>query len=76
MNHSSKHEEKKCAWCDAFFECKPGDVANCDCGKVKISADVYKYISEKYNDCLCHQCLTALSNKVILFTEKFGPSPH
>lgn len=76
MNRLPKHEEKKCARCGGQFECKSGDVANCACSKVKIGADVYRYISEKYNDCLCHHCLTALSNKVVLFTEKFGPSPH
>jgi hypothetical protein len=66
-----KHEEKKCPRCQSPFECKVGDIGNCHCSAVKLSAEERNFIEERYRDCLCHNCLLELKNKYILFKEKY-----
>ena len=59
MNSSSehKHERKVCPACLDLFECKVGDVANCQCSTVKLKEDVQRHIQGIYGDCLCCHCL-------------------
>jgi Cysteine-rich CWC len=66
----SKHEIKQCTRCNTSFECKAGDIRNCQCYGVLLSAEAEGYISKKYNDCLCNNCLQQLNNQYILFTEQ------
>jgi hypothetical protein len=59
----SLHEPKYCPRCNALFECKPGDVANCQCSEVAVSATVRKMLEQTHwNDCLCKNCLAYLEN--------------
>ena len=76
MQTPCKHESKACPRCGNTFVCKVGDVANCQCSNIKLSAEANEHISKKYADCLCINCLHELNNKQILFKEKFGNSPH
>ncbi len=66
----SKHEEKNCARCGASFECKSGDITNCQCYGVKMNAAAEGFIQKKYDDCLCRNCLQQLNRQYILFTEQ------
>lgn len=52
-----KHESKECPRCKARFICKLGDVSNCQCSGIKMSADEQNHVAEKYGDCLCCSCL-------------------
>lgn len=55
------HEPKYCPRCNALFECKPGDVANCQCSEVAVSESVRLILEQSYwEDCLCKQCLSHL----------------
>jgi hypothetical protein len=70
----SKHEIKQCAKCNTSFECKAGDITNCQCHGVQLSAEAEGYISKTYNDCLCRNCLQQLNNQYTLFilqTERY-----
>lgn len=69
-----RHEEKKCPRCNSFFECKVGNVTECQCSGISFTEEEKKFIGEKYNDCLCRNCLLALKNKHILFAEKYFPN--
>lgn len=71
-----KHELKSCPRCTQAFECKPGHVASCHCSAVKLSDATYDLIRNKYDDCLCANCLRELSNPQQLFKEKYGSHPH
>lgn len=62
-NAESKHELKVCPRCGKAFECKPGDIANCQCYGVKVSEKVTAFIAKKYGDCLCIACLQELNLK-------------
>ncbi|HMH32078.1 MAG TPA: cysteine-rich CWC family protein [Puia sp.] len=66
-----QHEPKTCPRCQVAFECRVGDIGNCQCQGLSLSAEEMAFIEERYADCLCRQCLTDLKNKYILFREKF-----
>jgi hypothetical protein len=66
-----KHEEKNCPRCRAPFECKVGDVAQCQCAGIGMSAAERQFIADRYQDCLCRKCLLELKQPDILFTEKY-----
>ncbi|HEX7844425.1 MAG TPA: cysteine-rich CWC family protein [Chitinophagaceae bacterium] len=65
------HETKKCPRCNSPFECKPGNITQCQCYGLKISDEEKAFIEQRYEDCLCRNCLLQLKNQVELFKEKF-----
>ena len=65
-----KHEEKKCPRCGRSFECKVGNVNQCQCSGISFTEEEKKFIGEKYNDCLCRDCLLELKNRYMMFKEK------
>lgn len=64
----SKHEVKSCPRCGVIFECKVGDVVNCQCYEVKIQAKTNEFLSNAYYDCLCKNCLASI-DKQLTFAE-------
>ncbi|MBC7534894.1 MAG: cysteine-rich CWC family protein [Ferruginibacter sp.] len=70
MPVSFKHEEKICPGCGNSFECKPGDIVNCQCNGVRLSGESISFLSNAYNDCLCASCLDLLNNNRELFIAK------
>jgi hypothetical protein len=66
-----KHEQKNCPRCNGSFECKAGDIAHCQCTSVTLSLEERAFIEDRYTDCLCAGCLKDLSNRFVLFKEKF-----
>ncbi len=65
------HETKSCPKCGKPFECKPGNITRCQCFGMKFTAEEKAFIEERYNDCLCRNCLEQLKSQVELFKEKF-----
>lgn len=59
-----KHEEVRCPRCGSPFECKAGDVANCQCSSVKISPETHEYLAGTHYGCLCKKCLEELNRAV------------
>jgi hypothetical protein len=66
-----KHEEKKCPRCSRSFECKPGDITQCQCYGISFSIEERAFIEERYEDCLCRKCLLELKHRYTFFTEKY-----
>lgn len=66
-----KHEEKKCPRCQAPFECKVGDISQCQCYGVPLNVEQRKFLEERYGECLCRQCLLELQQRDTLFKEKY-----
>jgi len=58
-----KHEEKYCPRCRAAFECKVGDVTQCQCYGVRLSPEERSFIEGRYQDCLCRKCLDELQQR-------------
>ncbi|PWJ40852.1 cysteine-rich CWC family protein [Sediminitomix flava] len=57
------HETKKCLRCGAGFECKAGNITQCQCFTVQLTKEEMEYVSEKYDECLCASCLKALQEE-------------
>jgi hypothetical protein len=66
-----KHEEKSCPRCQQRFECKPGDVVHCQCYGIMLTTEERAFIEDRYNDCLCRNCLLDLKQRYVFFKEKF-----
>jgi hypothetical protein len=65
------HEQKSCPRCEKGFECKAGDVTNCQCNPVSLTIEERAFIEDRYSDCLCIHCLFEMKNRYIAFKEKF-----
>jgi hypothetical protein len=66
-----KHEEKYCPRCKASFECKVGDIAQCQCNSLALTVEERAFIADRYDDCLCRNCLLELKQRAVLFREKY-----
>ncbi|MHA4808372.1 cysteine-rich CWC family protein [Flavitalea flava] len=56
-----KHEEKYCPRCKSAFECKVGDITQCQCFGIGLNPEEKKFLEERYEDCLCRNCLLELN---------------
>jgi hypothetical protein len=63
----SLHETKCCPRCSKKFECKPGNITQCQCYSVQLSPEEHEFIKEMYDDCLCHECLLELKGRLKCF---------
>ena len=70
------HETKICPRCTKAFECKAGDITNCQCNNIQLNAEERAFMEERYKDCLCIHCLTELQNRYVLFKEKYLFNPN
>lgn len=57
MKKYSKYDIKCCPMCKSKFECKPDNISQCQCSEIIPSSDEQMFISDKYDDCLCADCL-------------------
>jgi len=51
------HEEKNCPRCQNLFECKVGSISICQCTTVILNEAERDDIMDKYDDCLCVNCM-------------------
>jgi hypothetical protein len=58
-----KHEEKHCPRCGTGFECKTGNISQCQCYAVKLNDAETKFISQRFTDCLCATCMKAIKSE-------------
>ena len=58
-----KHEEKQCEGCDSRFECKVGNIIECECFEVNLSTEQREVLSEKFSDCVCSSCLRDIAKQ-------------
>lgn len=61
---NTKHEIKICQRCENSFECKVGDVANCQCSTVSVTAAANDFLEKTDYDCLCKKCLSTITQMV------------
>ncbi len=58
------HEIKKCPRCTNAFECKVGNIIQCQCSEVKLNDKEREYIDDKYIDCLCKYCMKDMKREM------------
>ncbi|RYY62961.1 MAG: alpha-ketoglutarate-dependent dioxygenase AlkB [Chitinophagaceae bacterium] len=63
----ASHEMKRCPRCQLPFECKAGNILECQCYNVRLGDEARKQIGENYQDCLCAACLVELSSNLLPF---------
>jgi hypothetical protein len=59
------HEAKYCPRCNQPFECKVGNITQCQCYGIAISTEERAFIDANYTDCLCSNCLRQLKNDYV-----------
>jgi hypothetical protein len=59
------HESKKCDRCNEVFECKAGNIAQCQCYPALLTVEERDFIGERFADCLCFICLMRLKQEYI-----------
>lgn len=64
-------EHKVCPRCQKEFDCKPGNITECQCFGLQLSIEQRAYIEQRYVDCLCRECLLTLQKDIELLKEKF-----
>ncbi len=60
----NKHEHKYCPRCNADFECKVGDIANCQCSTVSLTAETLSFLQSTHYGCLCKKCMAEIAQMV------------
>ncbi len=55
-----QHETKYCGRCQAPFECKVGNILECQCYGVALTEAEKTFVAGSYQDCLCRACLEAI----------------
>ncbi|MBS1916562.1 MAG: cysteine-rich CWC family protein [Bacteroidetes bacterium] len=66
-----KHEENTCPRCRQPFECRVGDIANCQCYGIGFTAEEKAFMEGRYDGCLCRNCLLDLKQRYVFFKEKY-----
>jgi hypothetical protein len=59
----NKDHNAYCARCGKAFECRPNEISSCDCSKIELTKEEYRYISSRFHRCVCNDCLNALKNE-------------
>ncbi|MAC04070.1 MAG: hypothetical protein CL671_05660 [Balneola sp.] len=49
--------KQKCPRCKKGFECKANSISECQCSTVTLTEENRAFISNKFEDCLCVECL-------------------
>ena len=60
-----RHQTMQCPRCSKEFECKLGSITICHCSEVTLSAEQRAYIGERWDQCLCHECLLEIKEKTV-----------
>lgn len=77
-----EHEKKYCPRCRTRFECKVGSILLCQCTSITLTESERNYLHERYEDCLCANCMKELRAEYHnnLFKQKikklFGQMSH
>jgi hypothetical protein len=59
----NKHEQKYCPRCTVAFECKVGNITQCQCSNINLNVEEHAYIGSLYQDCLCAACIAAVRSE-------------
>lgn len=61
-----RHEDKYCPRCNRLFECKLGNILQCQCFGISFTDAEKERIGKTYTDCLCRQCLLDIKNELLM----------
>lgn len=55
-----RHEDKQCPRCGIAFECKVGNIIQCQCYGITLNNEEQQWIGKQFSDCLCFKCIIEL----------------
>lgn len=55
-----KHDYLLCPRCGTGHECKVGSINLCHCTAVPLTEEQRQYVNDRFDGCLCTNCLTEL----------------
>lgn len=61
-----ENKVKACQHCHTPFLCQAADISNCQCQHIQLTTEQLHILSTMYNDCLCANCLAALSKNELV----------
>ncbi len=59
----NSNKASNCPRCDKKFVCRPDNISECDCSKIDLTPEEYRYISSKFTLCVCNNCLKDLKSE-------------
>ena len=65
-----QHENKYCPRCNQVFECKVGNILQCQCYGIQLTERETTFIEKEYGDCLCIACLQEIKKDFTLQTKQ------
>ena len=66
----AQHEHKNCPRCNTDFECKVGNITDCQCNQITLNYEERVYIESLFSDCLCINCLRRLKENYTALRKK------
>jgi len=66
----NRHETKDCPRCNKPFQCKAGNISQCQCFGIIITPELKVFLEQHYSACLCSDCLQQLQLELNLLKEK------
>lgn len=66
--------QKNCNRCKSLFQCKVLDIKNCDCTVLNLTALQRKFLAERFEECVCLNCLIEISKMNKKTFEKINKS--
>ena len=58
------HETINCACCELTFECKMGNITQCQCYGIILTEEMQQYINKQFAGCLCLSCIKNLQQQL------------
>lgn len=59
----ASHDTKHCPRCEGSFECKVGNILECQCNGIVFSDAEKAHIAANYDDCLCRKCMLEIKRE-------------
>lgn len=54
---------KQCPHCGQTFVCRNESILDCDCVSIRLTQEARRRIRERYEDCLCVDCLRSFARE-------------
>lgn len=64
------YQPESCPRCKAEFICKPKNISECDCMKIRTSPEELNYIALNFTGCVCNACLKELKQEYLSIYQK------
>ena len=61
----SEKESNTCPRCHTAFTCRADEIHLCQCSVVTLNDDERKYISERFDGCLCANCMKEMQQEYL-----------